>query len=202
MTDYPVVRLVTLCNESSTSGNLRVNSGSNPGDIYNTNAKEKPILQQLLDAMNEIKRQNATTQRQNHVTEEMNQLFQCQLDELHKRVITIDLFDVRQKVDESLKEYLTGFNEATEQAGRRDQSVFSSAFRKGLLSGYLSESLELRRPMDMDEVHARAKCCIAIEEIAKRKRHREMQETQEQMRMTNLGRPMLHRSENHQDQTH
>lgn len=58
MTIYPVVSMVILYVGNSASGNTR----SNTGDIHDVDAREKSVLQQLLDAMNEIRKQNVTIQ--------------------------------------------------------------------------------------------------------------------------------------------
>lgn len=75
------------------------------------------------------------------------------------------------------------------------------AFKKGLRSGYLRESLEAIRPLDMGEVRARAKYYIAIEVVRKRKRCSERHEAQEQTGVTNQDQHMLRRTKNHRDQT-
>lgn len=87
------------------------------------------------------------------------------------------------------------------QAKRWNRGVSILAFKKGLRSRYLRESLEVIRPLDMGEVRARAGYYIAIEEVSKRKRCRERHEAQEQTGVTNQVQHMLHRTKNRRDQT-
>lgn len=94
-----------------------------------------------------------------------------------KRVEGVDLFDIKQKQDKSLKEYLARFTAAMVQVDRQDPYYVCSAFQKGLRAGPLRESLFKKKPLNMDDVRVRAECHIEAEEANAQKRREEMRET-------------------------
>ncbi|RDY01749.1 hypothetical protein CR513_14887, partial [Mucuna pruriens] len=57
-----------------------------------------------------------------------------------------DLFDIKQTKGESLKSYLTQFNNATVRVNDPNEKLFVKSFQKGLRVGQLNDSLALRRP--------------------------------------------------------
>ncbi|RDX86210.1 hypothetical protein CR513_32485, partial [Mucuna pruriens] len=67
-----------------------------------------------------------------------------------KRLEVANLFDIRKAKDESLKSYLTRFNNATVQ--------------KGLRAGQFSDTLALRRPLSMEEIRVHVEKHIEAKE--------------------------------------
>ncbi|RDY03211.1 hypothetical protein CR513_13235, partial [Mucuna pruriens] len=81
-----------------------------------------------------------------------------------KKLEVIDLFDIKQSRGESLKSYLARFNNATVRVDDLDQKFFVKAFQKGLRAGPFSDTLALRRLSSMEEIRARAKKYVEVEE--------------------------------------
>ncbi|RDY09049.1 hypothetical protein CR513_06652, partial [Mucuna pruriens] len=81
-----------------------------------------------------------------------------------KQLEVADLFDIRQAKEESLKSYLARFNNATVRVNDPYQKFFIKAFQKGLRASPFSDSLALKRPNSMDEIRARTKKHIEVEE--------------------------------------
>ncbi|RDY07090.1 hypothetical protein CR513_08846, partial [Mucuna pruriens] len=69
-----------------------------------------------------------------------------------KKLEVADLFDIRQAKGESLKNYLARFNNATVRVNDPDQKFSVKAFQKGLKATPFSDSLALRRPINMEEI--------------------------------------------------
>ncbi|RDX85495.1 hypothetical protein CR513_33311, partial [Mucuna pruriens] len=74
------------------------------------------------------------------------------------------LFDIQQNKGEPLKSYLIRFNNATVRVNDLDKKNFVKAFQKGLRVGQFNDSLALRKPLTMEEIRARAKKHIEVEE--------------------------------------
>ncbi|RDX77401.1 Retrovirus-related Pol polyprotein from transposon 17.6, partial [Mucuna pruriens] len=81
-----------------------------------------------------------------------------------KQLEVVDLFDLKQGREESLKSYLAHFNNATVRVDDPDQKFFVKAFQKGLRAGPFCDALALRKPSNMDEIRARAEKHIEVEE--------------------------------------
>ncbi|RDY05629.1 hypothetical protein CR513_10504, partial [Mucuna pruriens] len=81
-----------------------------------------------------------------------------------KKLEVVDLFDIKQARSESLKSYLTHFNNATVQVDDSDQKFFVKAFQKGLRVGPFSDALTLRKSSSMEEIRARAVKHVEVEE--------------------------------------
>ncbi|RDX78899.1 hypothetical protein CR513_40749, partial [Mucuna pruriens] len=81
-----------------------------------------------------------------------------------KKLEVADLFDIKQGRGESLKSYLARFNNTTVQVDDPDQKNFVKAFQKGLRAGPFCDALALRKPSNMDEIHARAEKHVEVEE--------------------------------------
>ncbi|RDX65831.1 hypothetical protein CR513_55474, partial [Mucuna pruriens] len=71
-----------------------------------------------------------------------------------KKLEVADLFDLKQGREESLKSYLARFNNSTVRVDNPDQKFFVKAFQKGLRAGPFCDALALRKPSNMDEIHA------------------------------------------------
>ncbi|RDY11319.1 hypothetical protein CR513_04042, partial [Mucuna pruriens] len=81
-----------------------------------------------------------------------------------KKLEVANLFDIKQTKGESLKSYLACFNNATVRVDDLDQKFFVKAFQKGLRAGPFSNALALRKPINMEEIHARAEKHVEMEE--------------------------------------
>ncbi|RDY06590.1 hypothetical protein CR513_09399, partial [Mucuna pruriens] len=73
-----------------------------------------------------------------------------------KKLEVAYLFDIRQARGESLKNYLTHFNNATVRVNDPNQKFFVKAFQKGLKASPFNDSLNLKRPASMEEIRMRA----------------------------------------------
>ncbi|RDX65347.1 hypothetical protein CR513_56005, partial [Mucuna pruriens] len=73
-----------------------------------------------------------------------------------KRLKVADLFDIKQAGGESLKSYMTHFNDATVRVNDPDQKFFVKAFQKGLRVGLFSDALALQKPTSMEEICVKA----------------------------------------------
>ncbi|RDY02388.1 hypothetical protein CR513_14162, partial [Mucuna pruriens] len=62
------------------------------------------------------------------------------------------------------KNYLACFNNATVKVDDPDQKFFVKAFQKGLRAGPFSDALALRKPINMEEIRARAEKHVEMEE--------------------------------------
>ncbi|RDX93699.1 hypothetical protein CR513_23991, partial [Mucuna pruriens] len=65
---------------------------------------------------------------------------------------------------ESLKSYLTHFNNSTVRVDDPDQKFFVKAFQKGLRAGPFSDALALKKPVSMEEIRARVEKHVEMEE--------------------------------------
>ncbi|RDX77222.1 hypothetical protein CR513_42690, partial [Mucuna pruriens] len=81
-----------------------------------------------------------------------------------KKLEVANLFDIKQTEGESLKSYLVRFNNATVRVDDPDQKFFVKAFQKGLREGPFSDALALKKPVNMEEIHARAEKHVEMEE--------------------------------------
>lgn len=81
-----------------------------------------------------------------------------------KKFMVDDMHDLKQRPNETFKEYLARFNAATVHVVDSDKKMFVFAFMKRVRSGPFNESLNQRRPTSLDEIRARAECYIDGEE--------------------------------------
>jgi len=75
--------------------------------------------------------------------------------------ISYDLFDIRQYLGESLKEFLHRFKAQVVRLNLKDETMIMHAFRKGIVPGPFSESLIRNRPKTFTEIRRRAVAYIA-----------------------------------------
>ncbi|GAU41091.1 hypothetical protein TSUD_139940 [Trifolium subterraneum] len=121
-----------------------------------------------------------------------------------KPFLVADLFDVRQRPTEPLKNYLARFNSATLKVTEPNEDIFVMAFEKGLSSGTFSEALTLRKANSMNEIQMRAEKHIEAEEIAREKGSREIRgkdqttEDRRERMMKRLGRDGVPRNFRHE----
>ncbi|RDX77260.1 hypothetical protein CR513_42646, partial [Mucuna pruriens] len=81
-----------------------------------------------------------------------------------KRLEVANMFGIKQAGRESLKNYMTWFNDATVRVNDPDQKFFVKAFQKGLRVGPFSDALALQKPMSMEEIRVKAEKHIEVEE--------------------------------------
>jgi len=94
----------------------------------------------------------------------------------HHKVSSTSLFNIRQKENETLRDYLARFNDATIKLSNPNQELFVGAFQNGSRAGQFNESLA-QKPVDsMEEIMARAECCIKGEESNVEKKARDAKE--------------------------
>ncbi|RDX65198.1 hypothetical protein CR513_56161, partial [Mucuna pruriens] len=112
-----------------------------------------------------------------------------------KRLEVADLFDIKQAEGESLKKYLARFNNATVRVDDPDQKFFVKAFQKGLRARPFSDALALRRPINMEEIRARAEKHVEMEEDQYERRKSERKAERKEAKLTSKVRedrqPML-----------
>ncbi|RDY01240.1 hypothetical protein CR513_15462, partial [Mucuna pruriens] len=89
-------------------------------------------------------------------------LLSCKL--FLERLEVVDLFDIKQTKNETLKQYLARFNDTMVQVDDPDQKCFVKAFQKGLQVGLFSDSLTLSRPTSMTEIRAQVEKHVEVEE--------------------------------------
>ncbi|RDX82713.1 hypothetical protein CR513_36469, partial [Mucuna pruriens] len=89
-----------------------------------------------------------------------------------KRLEVVDLFDIKQSKDKTLKNYLVHFNNAMVRVNDLDQKFFVKAFQKGLRAGQFNDSLALRKPLTMKEIRARAEKHIEADRLEVEKQPR------------------------------
>ncbi|GAU38581.1 hypothetical protein TSUD_322580 [Trifolium subterraneum] len=94
----------------------------------------------------------------------------------HIKVTATSLFKIRQNYAETLREYLTRFNEATITVSNLNQEMFVAAFHNDLKAGHFNESLAQKPDTSMLEVIKRASCYIKGEESNAEKRSRDAKE--------------------------
>ncbi|RDX66330.1 hypothetical protein CR513_54905, partial [Mucuna pruriens] len=98
-----------------------------------------------------------------------------------KRLEVANLFDIRQTEGESLKNYLVRFNNAT----------------KGLRAGPFNDALALRKPVNIEEIWAKAEKHVEMEEDQYERRRSERRAERKEVRQTGKARedkrPMLAR---------
>ena len=94
----------------------------------------------------------------------------------YQRVTATSLFNIRQKHDEPLRQYLGRFNDATIHVLNPNQEMFVGAFQNGLKAGHFNESLAQRPALNMEEIRARAECYIKGKESNAEKNNRDARE--------------------------
>ncbi|KAK2425774.1 hypothetical protein QL285_024518 [Trifolium repens] len=94
----------------------------------------------------------------------------------HIQVTATNMFSLRQRSSESLREYLARFSEATIKVSNPNQEMFVAAFHNGLRAGHFNESLAQKPTETMQEVMKRAECYIKGEESNTEKRSRDHKE--------------------------
>ncbi|KAK2427354.1 hypothetical protein QL285_025937 [Trifolium repens] len=94
----------------------------------------------------------------------------------HIQVTATNMFSLRQKSSETLREYLARFSEATIKVSNPNQEMFVAAFHNGLSAGHFNESLAQKPAETMQEVMKRAECYIKGEESNAEKRSRDHKE--------------------------
>jgi hypothetical protein len=90
----------------------------------------------------------------------------------HVQVTATNMFSLRQRSSETLREYLARFSEATIKVSNPNQEMFVAAFHNGLRAGHFNESLAQKPAETMQEVMKRAECYIKGEESNAEKRSR------------------------------
>ncbi|PNX91900.1 gag-pol polyprotein [Trifolium pratense] len=94
----------------------------------------------------------------------------------HVKVTSTSLFSIRQNHNESLRNYLARFCEATIKVSNPNQEMFVAAFHNGLRAGHFNESLAQKPALSMQEINKRAECYIKGEESNAEKRQRDAKE--------------------------
>jgi len=94
----------------------------------------------------------------------------------HRKVSTTSLFNVRQEHNESLRNYLSHYNDTTINVVHPNQELFVGAFQNGLRAGPFNESLAQKPADSMEEIMSRAKCYIKGEESNADKKARDTKE--------------------------
>ncbi|RDX66338.1 hypothetical protein CR513_54902, partial [Mucuna pruriens] len=114
-----------------------------------------------------------------------------------KKLEVANLFDIRQTEGESLKNYLARFNNATVRVDDPDKKFFVKAFQKGLRAGPFSDTLALRKPVNMEEIQVRAEKHVEMEEDQYERQRSERRTECKEVRQTGKTRedkrPMLAR---------
>ncbi|KAJ1398525.1 Retrotransposon gag domain [Sesbania bispinosa] len=101
------------------------------------------------------------------------QKFLAQFSARRSRMMTSGkLFSIRQRADESLRDYLGRFNNASLLVLNPNPELLVSAFEEGLQPGQFNESLAQRPAQSMQEIRNRADCYIKGEESNAEKRER------------------------------
>ncbi|RDX93786.1 hypothetical protein CR513_23908, partial [Mucuna pruriens] len=99
-----------------------------------------------------------------------------------KKFEVADLFNIKQAEGESLKSYLARFNNTTVRVDDPDQKFFVKAFQKGLRTGPFNDALALKKPANMEEIRARAKKHVEVEEDQFERRNSERGPDRKDMR--------------------
>jgi len=73
-----------------------------------------------------------------------------------RKVSYTSLFNILQGENESLRDYLARYNEATIKVVNPNQELFVGAFQNGLRAGQFNESLAQKPAELMEEIMARA----------------------------------------------
>ncbi|RDX65555.1 hypothetical protein CR513_55780, partial [Mucuna pruriens] len=93
-----------------------------------------------------------------------------------KKLEVVDFFDI------NLKNYLACFNNAIVRVDDPDQKFFVKAFQKGLRAGSFSDALALRKPVNMEEIRARAEKHVEMEEDQYERRRLEQRAERKEVR--------------------
>jgi len=94
----------------------------------------------------------------------------------HRKVSFTSLFNISQKENETLRDYLARFNDATIKVSNPNQELFVGAFQNGLRAGQFNESLAQKPADPMEEIMARAECCSKGAESNVEKKARDVKE--------------------------
>ncbi|RDX73247.1 hypothetical protein CR513_47173, partial [Mucuna pruriens] len=105
-----------------------------------------------------------------------------------KRLEVADLFNIKQAEGESLKNYLARFNNATVRVDDPDQKFFVKAFQKGLRVGPFNNALALKKPVNMEEIRARAEKHVEMEEDQYGRRRSERKVERKEVRLASKAR--------------
>lgn len=81
-----------------------------------------------------------------------------------RKMSTTNFFNVRQGPFESLRKYMTRFNEETIKVSHLNLEMFVRAFQNGLRANHFNESLAQKPTSDMEEVTNRVDCYVKGEE--------------------------------------
>ncbi|XP_074579543.1 uncharacterized protein LOC141836033 [Curcuma longa] len=82
----------------------------------------------------------------------------------------MDLFAIKQKSKESLKDYLRRFNQGAQEVPAAPSEVLVSAFSQGLIEGDFFRSLIKKPPENFDMLMTRADKYIHVEEAQSARR--------------------------------
>jgi hypothetical protein len=94
----------------------------------------------------------------------------------HVKVTATNMFSLRKRSSETLREYLARFSGATIKISNPNQEMFVAAFHNGLRARHFNESLVQKPAETMQEVMKRAECYIKGEESNAEKRSRDHKE--------------------------
>ena len=94
----------------------------------------------------------------------------------HRKVSTTSLFNVRQEQNESLRNYLAWYNDATIKVINPNQELFVGAFQNRLRAGPFNESLAQKPADSMKEITSRSECYIKGEESNVEKKGKDAKE--------------------------
>ena len=103
----------------------------------------------------------------------MKKLIQHFAANMHLKLSTTILFNIRQGQTKSLQKYFARFNEETIKVYHPNQELFLGAFQHDLRVGKFNESLAQNLTSNMNEIITRVECYIKGEESNLEKRTRD-----------------------------